>query len=159
MVDALRRMQFTNNSLLLVSFGSWHLHGFGVARTIRDVQTVLVPELERIMRNVSVRVVVFTGPAKFKQEGPWAGIENTASMAALLEATRLLMPPNVTVLDIVHPTRAFMESVEPAVDWDCQNDGQCSCHILCRLGGGPNVTGRFGVQIFGEIMQQACTRA
>jgi hypothetical protein len=156
MIDALRNTSFANGSLILISYGSWHLHGMGLAKTIADVKDVLVPQLKRILTTAKVKVLVFTGPAKFKQEGPWAGIENTASMAALLEATQLLMPLEISVLDIVHPTRGFMETVTPPVQWDCDRDGQCQCHILCRLGGSSNVTGRFGKEIFREIVHQAC---
>ena len=158
-IESLSRTNFTNNSLVLISFGSWHLHGMAVAKTILDVRDVLVPALKRVMAGPNVpRIIVFTGPAKFKQEGPWAGIENTASMAALLEAVQLLMPAGVTVLDIVHATRTFMESIEPPIDWDCWNDHQCSCHIMCRLDGTTRVTGRFGKEIFREVMRRACAQ-
>lgn len=160
LIDALQRTSFTNNSLVLIGFGSWQLHGVGIAKSILDVKDVLVPALNRIMAEPNVtRLVVFTGPAKFKQEGPWAGIENTASMAALQEAVQLLVPPGVTVLDIVHATRTFMESITPPIDWDCWNDHQCSCHIMCRLDGTTTVTGRFGKEIFREVMQHACPPA
>ena len=157
LIDALQRINFTNNSLVFIGFGSWQLHGKGLTQTILDVKDVLVPALNRVIVQPNVtRVIVFTGPAQFKQEGSWAGIENTASMAALLEAVQLLMPLGVTVLDIVHATRAFMESISPPIDWDCWNDHQCSCHIMCRLDGTTTVTGRFGKEIFREIMQYAC---
>jgi hypothetical protein len=80
-------------------------------------------------------------------------------MAALLEAVQLLMPAGVTVLDIVHATRTFMESITPPIDWDCWNDHQCSCHIMCRLDGTTTVTGRFGKEIFRKVMQRACPSA
>jgi hypothetical protein len=160
LIDALSRTNFTNNSLILINFGSWHLHGMAVTKTILDVQNVLVPALRRILAGPNVtRILVFTAPAKFRQEGPWAGIENTASMAALLEAVQLLMPEGVAVLDIVHSTRTFMESIKPPIDWDCWNDHQCSCHIMCRLDGTTTVTGRFGKEIFREVMRRACPDA
>jgi hypothetical protein len=105
---------------------------------------VLVPEVQRIQDVYGARIVVFTGPAKFKQVGAFAGIENTASMTAILEVTSMLMPKGVIVLDMVNPTRGFLQSALPAIDWDCQNDNQCQCHMLCRLGGGSLVSGRFG---------------
>ena len=157
LIDALQRTNFRNNSLVLVSFGSWQLHGKGLTQSILDVKDVLVPALSRVMAEPNVtRIIVFTGPAKYKQEGSWAGIENTAAMAALLEAVQLLMPQGIAVLDIVHATRTFMESITPPIDWDCWNDHQCSCHIMCRLDGTATVTGRFGKAILRQIMQHAC---
>jgi hypothetical protein len=158
MIDALRKTNFTTNSLVLISFGSWHLHGMGLAKTILDLREVLVPEVQRILDIYGARVVVFTGPAKFKQVGAFAGIENTASMTAILEAVSMLMPKDVIVLDMVNPTRGFLESALPAIDWDCQNDNQCQCHMLCRLGGGSNVTGRFGTELFHLAMNEACAK-
>ena len=155
-LNALRGANFTDGSLLLLSFGSWHLHGVGLAKTVALVRDVLVPELERIMREHRVAVYVTTAPAKFRQEGAWAGVENTASVAALQEATEMLMPEGVHTFDIVHATRGFMESVRPAIDWDCDKDGQCSCHILCRHGGS-DVYGRFGKQIFWRVWNDICT--
>lgn len=154
-MNALRGINFTSGSLLMVSFGSWHLHGMGLAKSVALVRDVLAPELERLMATHNLRVVVTTAPAKFKQEGAWAGIENTASVAALQEATEMSMPAGVRVVDMVHATRGFMESVRPPIDWDCDHDGQCSCHILCRHGGS-DVYGRFGKQVFWRIWEAAC---
>jgi len=160
MIEKLRATVFGDRNLLMITFGSWELHVKALAQTVLDIRDVLVPELAQIkLRHPDIRILVFTSPAKFLQEGASAGIENTASVRALLEATQVLVPTHLAeVLDVVTPSSAFLETVP--LEWDCDRDGQCQCHMLCRLGAGANVSGRVGEALLRDvILRAACHRS
>ena len=113
-IDALNEMimnaSLSSRSLLMVSFGSWHLHGMTLGESIDAARGVLLPKLGEIAGK-GVRVVLISSPAQFKQIGGFDGIKNTHAASALFESLHNDIPANVEFLNLVPATRLFMESV------------------------------------------------
>lgn len=90
--EVLERTEFPKGSTVILTVGSWMLHGWGLGASIIAVQEVLLPALVQLRH---VRVVFVSSPAKFKQEGSWAGIENTHSQIAFVQAVRMILPLHI----------------------------------------------------------------
>jgi len=158
LLDALEAAApFPPGAALLISFGSWQLHGKGLLQSILDVQ-VLAPRLRSLLASdPGLRISFVSAPAVHRQEGPFAGVQTSPAHAALVEAAAALLPREVRLVDMVSASRPFLEAT-PALDWDCWDDALCGCHMLCRLTwkGVQNISGRFGLVLFDELMRDVC---
>jgi len=133
-------------SVVLVQFGSWDLHGVGLAEVIFQSRRHFLPRAARLARR-GVSVFYLTPPAFGAfSDSAWSGMRNDAAYAALLQQMApALAAAGGGVLDVSLITRLYFQRM----CWATGGDGQaphaefrtdwsyeCDDHVLCPLGNG-----------------------
>jgi hypothetical protein len=113
---------------VFLGFGSWDLHGNGLAYTLEAMRRDLHPAVRRA-EAAGHRVFLLTPPAypSGAQHGPWAGQRNNHAHERLSREMDALFFEEQNI-DISRLTRAVSETSPALFDW------QCGDHLLCYRG-------------------------